>query len=123
MLANGELAAVHVVDVCAFYTPFGGGVRTYVERKLAVLPRLGHRITIVVPGAADGVRTVGPLASVVSLRSPTFPLNRRYRWFNDEAALHRVLDGLEPDLIEASSPLVERVNGLDAGQVRPRAHW
>jgi alpha-1,6-mannosyltransferase len=32
---------MRIVDVCAFYTPEGGGVRTYVERKLAAAPRAG----------------------------------------------------------------------------------
>src|SRR5690606_2458914 len=44
-------AAVKIVDVCAFYAPRGGGVRTYVERKLAAGPRFGHEIVIVAPGA------------------------------------------------------------------------
>ena len=26
---------MRIVDVCAFYAPQGGGVKTYVERKLA----------------------------------------------------------------------------------------
>ncbi len=95
---------MHIVDVCAFYTPQGGGVRTYVERKLAVLPRLGHRVTIVVPGRSAGVEDRGEGARIVSLRTPAFPLDRRYRYFNDEDGLHRLLDDLGPDLVEASSP-------------------
>ena len=95
---------MHIVDICAFYTPQGGGVRTYVERKLAVLPRLGHRVTVVVPGPAAGVEERGDGARIISLRTPAFPLDRRYRYFNDEEGLHRLLDQLKPDMVEASSP-------------------
>ena len=43
---------MRIVDVCAFYTPKGGGVRTYVEQKLRIGPELGHDITILAPGGA-----------------------------------------------------------------------
>ena len=46
---------MHIIDVCAFYTPQGGGVRTYVERELEALPALGHRVTVVVPGPVNRV--------------------------------------------------------------------
>ena len=95
---------MHIVDVCAFYSPAGGGVRTYVESKLAVLPTLGHRVTVVVPGKVAGIRNVASDATIATLPSPAFPLDRRYRYFDDEAALHRLLDRLDPDLVEASSP-------------------
>lgn len=95
---------MHIVDVCAFYSPTGGGVRTYVEHKLLALPRLGHRVTIVVPGAGHEVTQVGPGAQIVSLPSPPFPLDRHYRYFDNETSLHATLDTLEPDLVEASSP-------------------
>ena len=95
---------MHIVDVCAFYTPHGGGVRTYVECKLEVLPTLGHRVTMVVPGSVNRVEDRGAGARIVSMRMPAFLLDRRYRYFNDEEGLHRLLDELRPDVVEASSP-------------------
>jgi len=41
---------MRIVDVCAFYTPAGGGVRTYVERKLKAAPAAGHEMIILAPG-------------------------------------------------------------------------
>jgi hypothetical protein len=41
---------MRIVDVCAFYTPHGGGVKTYVEQKLKIGPTLGHEIIILAPG-------------------------------------------------------------------------
>ena len=105
-----------IVDVCAFYTPQGGGVRTYIEQKLAIGPRLGHEIVILAPGEDRSVREFGDGARIVTIPSPRFPLDRKYRFFDDEAALHRELDELSPDFVEVSSPwrspsMVQRWNG------------
>lgn len=95
---------MRVVDVCAFYTPHGGGVKTYVERKLQAA-RAGEReVIVVVPGEGDAVRRISDAAMIVTIASPRFPLDRRYRYFADEAALHATLDRLRPDVVEASSP-------------------
>ena len=95
---------MRIVDVCAFYTPHGGGVKTYVERKLRAGPAAGHEIIILVPGEKAQVHHHGANARIVSLPGPRFPLDRRYRYFDDETALHDALDHLRPDLVEASSP-------------------
>ena len=44
-----------IVDVCAFYSPRGGGVKTYVGQKLAMAERMGQDITILAPADADAV--------------------------------------------------------------------
>lgn len=95
---------MHIVDVCAFYSPQGGGVKTYVERKLAILPALGAQVTIVAPGKRNAVEEHGPNARIHYILAPSFPLDRRYRYFDNEAYLHAVLDDLRPDVVEASSP-------------------
>jgi len=95
---------VRIVDVCAFYTPHGGGVKTYVEQKLRLGPQLGHEIVILAPGDRYEVIERGPEARIVTIPSPRFPLDRNYWYFDDEDALHDALDSLEPDFVEASSP-------------------
>ncbi|MDH7975631.1 glycosyltransferase, partial [Sphingomonas sp. AR_OL41] len=95
---------MRIVDVCAFYTPHGGGVRTYVERKLRAAPALGHEMIILAPGETDSVTEIGRGGRLVTIAAPTFPLDRKYRWFDDERRLHAALDALQPDLVEASSP-------------------
>ena len=64
---------MHIVDVCAFYTPHGGGVRTYVERKLAFAETSGDDVTIIVPGTRAHIER----------------RSRRTRWFSSNA-LQRV---------------------------------
>lgn len=95
---------MRIADVCAFYTPLGGGVKTYVDNKLASAARTGHEIVVIAPGEHDAVIEREPGAILVTLASPTLPLDRRYRYFADEAALHRALDRWRPDFVEASSP-------------------
>lgn len=95
---------MRIVDVCAFYTPHGGGVRTYVERKLKVASALGHEMIVLAPGADDAVVERAPGALLATIKAPTFALDRRYRYFDDEASLHRALDSWRPDVVEASSP-------------------
>ncbi|MGZ3233869.1 MAG: glycosyltransferase [Croceibacterium sp.] len=95
---------MRIVDVCAFYSPHGGGVRTYVEQKLAIAPRLGHDVTIIVPGERHEIIERGPHARIESLPSPRLPLDRRYGYFADEPGLHRALDRAQPDIVEVGSP-------------------
>ncbi len=93
-----------IVDVCAFLSPQGGGVKTYIEQKLALGPRLGHEIVIIAPGDHDEVIERSPGAKIVTIASPRFPLDRKYWYFDDEARLHAALDAEAPDFVECSSP-------------------
>ena len=93
-----------IVDVCAFYSPRGGGVKTYVAQKLAVAERMGQDITILAPADDDAIVEFGPCARLQTIASPRFPLDGKYWYFNDERALHATLDKLAPDFVEASSP-------------------
>lgn len=95
---------MRIADVCAFYTPAGGGVRTYVEAKLRAAARFGHEIVVIAPGERHQIIKRGPGAVLVTIPSPRLPVDRRYRYFDDERALHSVLDAWRPDHVEASSP-------------------
>ncbi len=95
---------MRIVDVCAFYTPHGGGVKTYAERKLKVAAALGHEMIVLAPGAEDRIEERAPGAILATIRAPLLALDRRYRYFGDEAAVHRALDRWRPDFVEASSP-------------------
>lgn len=79
-------------------------MKTYVEQKLKAAEAHLHHIIVVVPGRTSGTEYFSRAGSVVTIASPRFPLDRRYRYFADEVALHGVLDRLSPDVVEASSP-------------------
>ena len=95
---------MRLVDVSAFYTPHGGGVKTYVEQNLRLGPELGAEVIILAPGDAHTVIESGPKARLVTIPSPRFALDRNYWYFGNEPALHTALDQLMPDLIEVGSP-------------------
>jgi alpha-1,6-mannosyltransferase len=95
---------VRIVDVCAFYAPRGGGVKTYIDRKLAAGPAYGHEIIVVAPGEDRRTEIRGPGARIEYLPAPRFPFDRVYRYFPDQQSIHAVLDELRPDMVEASSP-------------------
>ena len=95
---------MRIADVSAFYTPTGGGVRTYVDAKLRAAARFGHEMVVIVPGEHHEVVKRGPGAVLVTIPSPLLPVDRRYRYFDDEAAIHAALDAWQPDHVEASSP-------------------
>jgi alpha-1,6-mannosyltransferase len=95
--------AMRVVDVAEFYSPTGGGVRTYIDRKFEAAAQLGHELFVIAPGPSDGfeARRAG---GVIQVRSPGLPLDANYHMFWDAAPVHAWLDRLSPDLVEASSP-------------------
>lgn len=97
---------MRIVDVCAFYAPRGGGVKTYVERKLHAGAAAGHEVIILAPSDSDGVLEAQGGGRIVMMPARRFPLDRRYSYFDDEQSLHAMLDRLQPDLVEASSPWV-----------------
>jgi alpha-1,6-mannosyltransferase len=98
------LTAMRIVDVSAFYSPSGGGVRTYVDAKLRAAPRFGHEMIVIAPGEVHSVVRRGPGAYLVTIPAPQLPVDRRYRYFDDEALLYATLDSWQPDHVEASSP-------------------
>ena len=65
---------------------------------------MGHEMIVIAPGERDEVFPVGEGAILQTIASPALPFDRRYRYFNDEARLHRELDRWKPDHLEASSP-------------------
>jgi alpha-1,6-mannosyltransferase len=95
---------MRIVDVCAFYAPQGGGVKTYVERKLKAGAKAGHEVIIVAPGERSEILPTDGAGRIMLLPARRFPLDRRYHYFHDETSLQAMLDRLQPDLVEASSP-------------------
>ena len=93
-----------IVDVCAFYTPNGGGVKTYIDRKLKIGAALGQDIVIIAPSARNRVEYHPEGGRIIHIASPQLIVDRRYRYFEGAEAVHRILDAEQPDMVEASSP-------------------
>jgi alpha-1,6-mannosyltransferase len=93
---------VKIVDVSGFYSKSGGGVRSYVHQKLEAAARLGHDVTIIAPGARQGVepRSGG---RIVWVPGPSMPFDANYRMFWSSKEAVNVLDQQQPDVVEGSS--------------------
>lgn len=92
-----------IVDVCEFYSPTGGGVRRYINQKLAMADRFGHQLTVIAPGAETRMEQAHG-GTIAWVKSPHLPLDRNYRMFWRARDVWQVLDALQPDLVEGSSP-------------------
>lgn len=94
---------MRVVDVAEFYSPTGGGVRTYIDRKFEAAAQLGHELFVIAPGPRDHfeARAAG---GVIQICAPRLPFDANYHVFWDAEPVHQRLDALAPHLVEASSP-------------------
>lgn len=92
-----------LVDIAEFYAPTAGGVRTYVDQKIAVGAELGHEVVVVAPGPRDYVehRAGG---RVIWVKSQALIADPNYRLFWNFSPVHAILDAERPDVVEASSP-------------------
>jgi len=94
---------LRIVDVNEFYSPTGGGVRTYVDRKMAILAQQGHELIVIAPGREDRIEE-RPGGRIHYLKSPGMPFDANYGLFWDAAPIHALLDRLGPNVIENCSP-------------------
>ena len=94
---------MHIVDVAEFYAPLGGGVKTYIDAKLAFGHQNGVKVSVIAPGPEDRVepREGG---QVIYVKAPAIPVDTRYHVFWNAKPVHALLDELKPTVVEASSP-------------------
>lgn len=107
---------MHLVDTTLFYSPTSGGVRRYLNAKHAWLKgRENWEHTLLVPGDTSRLER-GGVSTIAGTRVPgTFnyrlPLNPR-RW-------SRMLEELEPDLVEAGDAFHPAWCAAGLGSRRP----
>lgn len=95
---------MRIVDVNEFYSPTGGGIRTYLDRKMGLMADLGHELIVIAPGAEDAVEARPGGGAVHWLKAPPLLLDRNYRIFVKDEPVWAALDRLKPDIVENSSP-------------------
>jgi alpha-1,6-mannosyltransferase len=96
---------VKICDLTQFYSPVSGGVRRYVEQKVAYLrrERPDCRHILIVPGEATG-STGDDTARVYTIASPLISRTSRYRVLLKLAMVEEVLEREKPDIIESGDP-------------------
>ncbi len=95
---------MRVVDVNEFYSPTGGGVRTYIDHKMTIMAELGHELVIIAPAKENAVEERPGGGRIHWVKAPTLVLDPNYGIFVRGGAIHQLLDELHPDVVEASSP-------------------
>ena len=95
---------MRIVDVNEYYSPTGGGVRTYLDRKMRILAELGHELTVIAPYDEDRIEDRPDGGRIYWVKAPPLILDRNYWLFKDMAPVIRLLDQLKPDVVENSSP-------------------
>ena len=95
---------MRIVDVNEFYSPTGGGVRSYLDRKMAVMSELGHQQIVIAPGREDRVEERPGGGRIHYVKSPGMPFDSNYGLFWDAAPIHALLDEMQPDVVENVSP-------------------
>ncbi len=89
---------MHLVDITMFYAAQGGGVSTYLNAKarwLARRSRISHTIL------SPNVHTGGAAPALVEIPAIPFPGINGYRMPVSITASARILEALQPDLVEA----------------------
>jgi alpha-1,6-mannosyltransferase len=95
---------MRIVDVNELYSPTGGGVRTYIDAKMAIMAAMGHELIVIAPGRRDWVDERAGGGRVIYVRALGIPFDRNYGLFWDAAPVHALLDDLRPDVVENCSP-------------------
>ena len=95
---------MRIVDVNEFYSPTGGGVRTYVDRKMAILADRGHELIVIAPGREDRVEERPGGGRIIYVKSPGMPFDKNYGLFWNAAPIHALLNEFDPDVVENCSP-------------------
>ncbi|MEM8825715.1 MAG: glycosyltransferase, partial [Pseudomonadota bacterium] len=94
---------MRIADVCEFWSPEGGGVKTYVEARWRAASAAGHFVSVIAPAARDAVTQI-PGGELIEVKAPRHPVDPRYHIFWGTRRVHAALDETRPDLVEASSP-------------------
>ena len=92
-----------IADVSEFYSPTGGGVRSYVHHKLEFAARLGHDLTIIAPGSETRIENLRG-GRISWVKAPLLPFDHNYRMFWNASDVWHALENAAPDIVEGSSP-------------------
>ncbi len=94
-----------ICDLTQFYSPVSGGVRRYLEQKVAHVrrerPDCQH--VLIVPGETTGC-TGDDTARVYTIASPLVSRTSRYRALLNLNLIEEVLETENPNIIESSDP-------------------
>ncbi|NYT42511.1 glycosyltransferase [Sphingomonas sp. R-74633] len=95
---------MRIVDVNEFYSPTGGGVRTYLDRKMGIMADMGHELIVIAPALQNSIEERPGGGKIYWVKAPPLVLDRNYGIFVLDEPIWNLLDELKPDIVECSSP-------------------
>jgi alpha-1,6-mannosyltransferase len=106
-----------ICDLTQFYSPVSGGVKRYIEQKVAYLRRCRPdcRHILIVPGEKTEQQTDGP-STIHTIRSPLVSRTSRYRMLLNLSAVERILEEEKPSIIESGDPYQVAWKAVLSGQ-------
>jgi len=92
-------------DVTQFYSPVSGGVKRYLNEKIAYMRRArpNDRHVLIIPGERTEKLTDG-LATTYTVASPLISRISRYRALLNRRRVAEILQHEQPDIIESGDP-------------------
>jgi alpha-1,6-mannosyltransferase len=108
---------VKICDLTQFYSPVSGGVRRYIEQKVAYMrkERPDCRHILVIPDATTAV-CGDEICRVYTITSPLVSRTSRYRALLKLHLVEEVLEREKPDIIEAGDPYQLAWKAIASGQ-------
>lgn len=108
-----------ICDLTQFYSPLSGGVKRYLQEKIAFMqnerPQDEH--VLIVPGEKSECLT-NERSRIYTIRSPLVSRRSRYRALIDLRAIDQIIERERPDLIESADPYQVGWKALQAGQMQ-----
>lgn len=102
---NPTLAPLKICDLTQFYSPVSGGVKRYVNEKIAYLESHTESDShlLIIPGERDEMIEKGR-SRTYTIRSPLICKTSRYRALLRLGAVEEILEKERPNLIESGDP-------------------
>ena len=116
--SSGE-GRLRLLDITEFYSPLGGGVKTYLTAKaewLAKQPDVSH--TIVLPGPRDEETTLAG-SRVLHLGGPRVPASPGYHFLTAGRRVREIFAEVQPDIVEIGSPFLAAIWARRAARALP----
>ncbi|MCX6451485.1 MAG: glycosyltransferase [Actinobacteria bacterium] len=90
-----------IVHVANFYGPKSGGLRTAMNSIAIEYSRLGHDVTLIVPGSNDSC-TKTDYGHIYEIASPILPFSGGYRFIVRRRRVQELITAFAPDVLEIS---------------------
>jgi alpha-1,6-mannosyltransferase len=98
-------APLRVLDITKFYSAQSGGVKTYLDAKIADFANRNIDHTLLVPGDAPFEQRVQH-TRICTIPGPVIPFNRAYRLITSKRAVAAHLHFARPHVVEVGSPFL-----------------